>query len=330
MVVDDSALMRSVISDMLNSDPDIEVAGTARDGKDAIDKIGKYEPDVITLDIEMPVMDGLTALKKIMATDPIPVVMVSALTEKGSVDTIKALEYGAVDFIHKPSGSISLDMQSVKEDLIKKVKVARSAKPRKPRMMNLDPIVCSKNLSKRIIAIGSSTGGPSALMEVVPRLPKNTPPVLIVQHMPAGFTKSFAERLNKESAMKVKEASEGDKIEGGTVLIAPGDFHMVVMGNERIHLTKEPPINFVRPAVDPMMESVADVYGVNVIGVILTGMGSDGAIGMSAIKQKKGQTVAQDKDTCVVFGMPGAAVDTGCVDSVMPLSNIPEEIVRRC
>ena len=330
MVVDDSALMRSVISDMLNSDPDIEVAGTAKDGKDAIDKISKYEPDAITLDIEMPVMDGLTALKKIMSTDPIPVVMVSALTDKGSADTIKALEYGAVDFIHKPSGSISLDMVSVKEDLIKKVKVARSAKLRKPRMMSLDPIVCSKNLSKRVIVIGSSTGGPSALMEVVPRFPKNTPPVLIVQHMPAGFTKTFAERLDKESAMKVKEASEGDKIESGTALIAPGDFHMVVKGNERIHLTKEPPINFVRPAVDPMMESVADVYGENVIGVILTGMGSDGALGVSAIKQKKGQTVVQDKDSCVVFGMPGASVDTGCVDSVTPLSNIPEEILRRC
>ncbi|MDY6864677.1 MAG: chemotaxis response regulator protein-glutamate methylesterase [Halobacteriota archaeon] len=330
MVVDDSALMRSVISDMLNSDPDIEVVGTANNGEDAIHKIEKFEPDAVTLDIEMPVMDGLTALRKIMSTDPLPVVMVSALTDKGSVDTIRALEYGAVDFIHKPSGSISLNMEVVKEDLIRKVKIARSAKLRRPRLMNLDPITSSKDFSKRLIAIGSSTGGPSALMEVIPRLPKNTPPVLIVQHMPAGFTKTFAERLDKESSINVREAAEGDKIESGTALLAPGDYHMVVKGNERIHLTKDPPINFVRPAVDPMMESVADIYGKNVIGVILTGMGSDGAVGLSAIKRRNGQTIAQDKDSCVVFGMPGAAVDTGCVDKVTPLSDIPEEILRRC
>lgn len=330
LVVDDSALMRNLLSDMLNAESNIEVIATAKDGQDAIEKVAKLNPDVVTLDIEMPKMDGLTALKHIMNSNPTPVVMLSALTEYGSKSAIKALEYGAIDFIHKPSGSISLDLRKVREELLIKLRVASMAKLHKPKLESVKPIKHQINNRRRLIAIGASTGGPSALIEIIPRFPEDSPPILIVQHMPSGFTKSFAERLDSESAIVVKEAIEGEKIEAGKAFLAPGDHHMIVTGDKKIHLNKEPPIKWVRPAVDPMMISVASVYKSDVIGVILTGMGSDGTDGMTAIKENNGQTLAQTESSCVVYGMPNAAVKAGCVDKIVSLSQMPIEILRRC
>jgi len=330
LVVDDSLFMQKVISNLLSSDPKISVVGTARNGEEALCKIPELKPDVITLDIEMPRMDGLTTLKHIMKTHPLPVIMLSALTQEGAEDTFKALAYGAVDYVPKPSGQISLDLKLVKNELIAKIKAATSAKLLKHRIKNLSLVAKSFDSKDKVITIGASTGGPQALTEILTRLPKDIPPTLIVQHMPSGFTKAFAERLDKTCKFEVKEAERGDRVSEGLALIAPGDYHMTVAKNGRIQLEKGSRINNVRPAVDPMMYSAAETYGSKVIGVLLTGMGRDGAKGMKAIKEKGGITIAQDEKTSVVFGMPKAAIEEGCVDVVLPLHKIPLEIVRRC
>jgi len=335
LVVDDSMFMRKVIADLLSSDPGIEVVGTARDGRDALEALRKLRPDVITLDIEMPKMDGLTALKELMKTDPTPVIMVSALTHEGAEMTFDALEQGAVDYIPKPSGSISLNMSAVKDELINKVKAAAQArlKPvggnaatRKERRR----VVERFSSKDKIINIGSSTGGPQAVSELFTDLPKDIPPILLVQHMPKFFTKPFSERLDKLSQFSVREAEDGDRVEEGLSLVAPGDFHMTVTRSGRIRLHKGPMVHYLRPTVDELMLSTADVYGPRNLGVILTGMGSDGAKGMRAIKECGGQTIAQDESTCVVFGMPKVAIEQGSVDVVLPLQRIPGEIVKRC
>jgi len=335
LVVDDSMFMRKVITDLLSSDPGIEVVGTARDGRDALEAVRRLRPDVITLDIEMPKMDGITALKELMKTDPAPVIMVSALTQEGAEMTFDALEQGAIDYIAKPSGSISLNMNAVKDDLINKVKAAAKArlKPvggtaatRKERRRAVERF-SSKD---KIINIGSSTGGPQAVSELFTDLPKDTPPILLVQHMPKFFTKPFSERLDKLSRFSVREAEDGDRVEEGLSLVAPGDFHMTVTRSGRIRLHKGPMVHYLRPTVDELMLSTADVYGSRNLGVILTGMGSDGAKGMRAIKEHGGQTIAQDESTCVVFGMPKVAIEQGSVDVVLPLQRIPGEIVKRC
>lgn len=330
LVVDDSAFMRKTISDMLNSDPKINVVGTARDGQDALKKIPMLHPDVITLDVNMPRMDGLTTLKEIMKNDPIPVVMLSSWTQKGADITIEALEHGAIDYVPKPSGEISLDLEKVKRELILKVKIAAQSKTFRPDLKKRVKLSSKRDYRSRVIAIGASTGGPAAIIAVLSRLPKDTPPILLVQHMPKGFTKSFAERLDQNSDITVKEAKKGDEIVKGVALLAPGDYHMTVTRNKCISLNKKPQIHGVRPSVDPLMTSVADVYGSEAIGIILTGMGRDGSDGVKAIKNKNGQILAQDEESCVVYGMPGEAIKTGCVDKIVPLSRIAVEILRRC
>jgi two-component system, chemotaxis family, protein-glutamate methylesterase/glutaminase len=332
LVVDDSLLMQRVLIDILQSDPQISVVGTARNGEEALAKIPALHPDVITLDVEMPVMNGLTAVRKIMETNPVPVVMISALTQREAQLTLKALEFGAVDYVPKPAGQISLNMDSVKSELILKVKTAASA-----NVVQAKPLVYEENhniepirISDKVILIAASTGGPPAVTQVLSRLPSNVPPILIVQHMPKGVTKLFAESLNQSCKFKVKEAEEGDYIQEGLALIAPGGYHMTVTKAGRISLNQDPPVNYVRPAADVMMNSAAEVYGNNNIGVVLTGMGSDGAKGIKAIKEKGGATIAQDEKTCVIFGMPNMAIQTGCVDVVAPLERIPRAIITAC
>jgi len=328
LVVEDSIFMRNVISDIINSDPQLQVIGTARDGEEALSKLDVLEPDVITLDIEMPRMDGLSVLKQIMKRKPKPVIMLSALTREGAIYTLKALECGAVDYITKPSGNISLDLHTIKDEIISKIKIAASANLPKLKIKSISIESCE--LGDNVVAIGASTGGPQALTYVLTSLPQNIPPILIVQHMPEGFTKSFAERLDKLCKFRVKEAEEGDYISKDLVLIAPGGFHMTVSKTGRIRLDRAPPIHGVRPAVDPMMTFVARFYKSRAVGVILTGMGRDGAYGMKKIKEYGGVTIAQDEKTSVVFGMPKAAIEEGCVDVVLPLHKIPIEIMWRC
>jgi two-component system, chemotaxis family, protein-glutamate methylesterase/glutaminase len=331
LIVDDSLLMQHVLTDILQTDPQVIVVGTARDGQEALDKISSLHPDVVTLDIEMPRMNGLTAVRKIMETSPVPVVMISALTQREAQLTLKALEFGAVDYVPKPSGQISLNMDSVKDELLLKIKTAASAnvklaKPSKNRQ--------TKNRgytsSDKIITIAASTGGPPAVTHVLKNLPCDVPPILVVQHMPKGVTKLFADGLSQTCKFQVKEAEEGDYIQEDLALIAPGGFHMVVNKSGRINLNQDPPVNYVRPAADVMMISAAEVFGPKNIGVVLTGMGADGAKGIKAIKEKGGATIAQDEKTSVIFGMPNVAIKTGCVDVVAPLERISEEILNAC
>jgi len=335
LVVDDSALMRKLISDLLESDPRIEVVDTARDGYEAIEKVAELHPNVVVMDIQMPRMSGLEALSRIMSQWPIPMVMLTGLTDPGLA--IEALQRGAVDFVLKPSGTISVDIYKIRQELIEKVKLATLVNPRKMALRIeptvLSPLRVSFRLSgRRVVAIGASTGGPKALDYFLSRLPARLPaPVLVVQHMPPGFTRSFAERLNQHSSLLIKEAEDRDLILPGRVYVAPGDHHMLVerqAGREIIRLVKSPRVKGLRPSADVTMGSVAEVYGAGSIGIILTGMGSDGTDGIKAIKERGGVTIAQDKATSVIYGMPRAAVESGCVDKVLPLNDIPEEIVR--
>lgn len=332
LVVDDSLLMQKVLSDLLQSNPQLVVVGTARDGEEALQKIPNLHPDVVTLDIEMPRMNGLTAVRKIMENTPVPVVMISALTQREAQLTLKALEFGAVDYVPKPQGQLSLNMDSVKDELITKIKTAASANITRTKQENTSPEndKLMATTSDKVIVMASSTGGPPALSYILNHLPSNTPPVLIVQHMPKGVTKLFAESLTNRCKLKVKEAEEGDYIQEGLVLLAPAGFHMVVTKKDRIKLNQDPPVNYVRPAADVMMRSCAEVYGPKNIGVVLTGMGSDGAKGIRAIKEKGGTTIAQNQETCVVFGMPNIAIQTGCIDIIAPLTSIHREIMAAC
>lgn len=361
LVVDDSAFMRKVLSDLFKGESDFEVVDVARNGSEAIEKILQHSPDVVTMDIEMPVMDGLTALEKIMAVKPTPVVMVSSLTKAGADATIRALSLGAVDFVAKSAGSISR-IDDIAKDLLQKCREARgiSGKRLQPKEIQATPVpkpkppvpstpvapviptvitpvpsarsVVFPGMSDWIVAIGTSTGGPRALQEVLPRLPGNLPcPAIVVQHMPPGFTKSLADRLNSLCDLTVREAADNDRLMPGTVYVAPGDFHLTIRkeGNSTfIKLNKEPAIGGLRPAVDPMMVSVADIYGAKTVGVILTGMGHDGAKGMQAIKRLHGLTIAEDQSTAVVYGMPKAAIEAGVVDNVLPLSQVADGIVQ--
>ncbi|HYE12137.1 MAG TPA: chemotaxis response regulator protein-glutamate methylesterase [Patescibacteria group bacterium] len=343
LVVDDSAFMRKVISDILSSDDHIEVIGTAKNGKDGIEKAQLLKPQVITLDVEMPVMDGITALSKLLKLDPEPkVIMLSSLTNNGGEATIKALEAGAIDFVPKPTSSIiHFNIDDIKDDLIKKIKSAitsnsfnyteRSTIPIRQKSEKKDRTQSQSNL-KYIIAIGTSTGGPRALQQVIPYLPANIPAaVLIVQHMPPGFTKSLAMRLDGLSEINVKEAENGDVLKPGCAYLAPGDYHMFVheaSGEYHIGINQEIPMTGHRPSVNYMMNSVAACGHKNLIAVIMTGMGTDGSIGIGNIKAAGGKTVAQDEETCVVFGMPKAAVTAGVIDKIVPLNDIAKEITK--
>ncbi|KXG75769.1 protein-glutamate methylesterase/protein-glutamine glutaminase [Thermotalea metallivorans] len=341
LVVDDSAFMRKVIADIIQLDDDLKVIGTAKNGQEAIEKIKELSPDVVTMDVEMPVMDGITALKTIMEEMPLPVLMLSSLTKEGADATVKALELGAVDFITKPSSIFKMNTEEIKAQLHEKLKMASKAnmkskhvlKPQNIATINKNAFAQEKNTNvKYIVAIGTSTGGPRALQSVIPYLPKNIPAsILIVQHMPPGFTKSLAERLNNLSEIEVKEAEDGSILLPGHAYIAPGDYHMKIIRSSnvfKIKLTKDSPVSGHRPSVDYMMNSLAQLELSNVIGVIMTGMGSDGAEGMKNIKLQKGITIGQNEETCVVYGMPKSAVSLGCVDILVPLEDIAESIIK--
>ena len=330
LVVDDSAFMRKIITNMINSDPQLIVVGTAFDGLDALKKISQLRPDVITLDVNMPRMDGLTTLKRIMKQHPLPIIMLSAATQEGAETTFTALKLGAVDYIPKPSGQISLDIEKVRNELVDKIKTAAQAKIVTHEPETCSPVRIKQKVKEKIITIGASTGGPPALEEILGQLPKNTPPILIVQHMPSGFTHSFAKRLDRLCSFEIKEAEDGDTINQGQALIAPGGYHMTVTRDWRIQLDCGPTEHGVRPAVDPMMRTTAEIYGSETIGVILTGMGRDGASGMKAIKKRGGRTIAQDEATCTVFGMPKVAIQQGSIDKILPLSKIPKQILKWC
>lgn len=387
LIADDSAFMRKVLSDLFNGQSDFQVAGTAVNGKDTIEKVKKLKPDLLTLDVQMPVMDGLEALAIIMEECPLPVVMVSSMTQAGTDATIRALALGAVDFVSKEGGPIS-KIDSIANEILEKCRAAALAhaskikvsladskpliftpkierEPAPPVMRKIEvkrktgfilgqkpvinkiptaevkpaaPVKPTSNLTsnslnnKKLVAIGTSTGGPQALQTVITRLPGNLPcGVVVVQHMPAGFTKSLANRLDSISEIAVKEAENDEIIKAGQVYIAPGNFHMRVVpaagGERKIALSQEPPVGNHRPAVNVMFDSVASI-GKNLVSVIMTGMGSDGCEGMKKIKANGGYSIAQDETSCVVYGMPKAVVDAGLADEIKPLTKIAEAIVE--
>ena len=342
LIVDDSALMRQVITTMLRRDPEIEVVGTAGDPFVAREKIIALNPDVLTLDVEMPRMDGLTFLEKLMRSHPMPVVMLSSLTEAGCETTMRALELGAVEFITKPKVDVREHMDELAEEIIDKVRAAAAARilPRgrlEPRAVSRDaaprPMASASMIrtTDRIIAVGASTGGTEALKEFLMMLPAHTPGIVIVQHMPEKFTKSFAERCDQLCTIRVKEAQDGDRVLTGHALIAPGSFHMALRRNGAqyfVAVYSAPPVNRHRPSVDVLFDSVAECAGRNAVGVIMTGMGNDGAKGMLAMKQAGARTIAQDEATCVVFGMPREAIALGAADHVIGLPRIAHKVLE--
>lgn len=337
LVVDDSALMRKVISDMINSEVNMKVIATCRNGEELLSRLKDINPDVITLDVEMPKMDGITALKHIKAMHiNIPVIVLSSITKQGVRLTMECLEAGAFDFLPKPSGTISLDLDKVKSELVEKVRIAVNGKDpfakkefTVAQIINDNSKVCIECRGINAVVIGASTGGPKALYTVITSLPEGLGvPIFVVQHMPQGFTKAFSERLNGASKLKVSEATEGESIEKDTVYIAPGGKHMIIGLDKIIHLNEEPPIWGVRPAVDKLFISASKLYGSHLLSVVLTGMGKDGAAGTQEVKGAGGITISEDESTCTIYGMPKAAYETGKVDMVLPLNNIASEIVK--
>lgn len=336
LVVDDSAFMRYTITQRLALSPEIQVVGTARDGQEALEVIPKLNPDVVTLDVEMPRLDGLSTLREIMADHPRPVIMLSSLTSQGAVETVQALTLGAVDFIAKPSNKANIG--AVMDEVVGKIiRAARARVWVVPRNRNVEPAQLPKGgktirkltAQDRVLVIGSSTGGPRALSTVVPSLPANLQAaVLIVQHMPAGFTRSLAERLDSLSALKIKEAEPGDKLEVGRALVAPGGFHMILDANGEIALNQNPPVHAVRPAIDVTMTSVVQRYGRVTVGVVLTGMGNDGTTGCTLIHSAGGKVISEAESTCVVYGMPRSVYEAGVVDLVVPLTEVAATIQR--
>jgi len=336
VVVDDSALMRQLIRGVLEEDGSVKVVALARDGEDALEKIFRLRPDVVTLDIELPKLDGIGVLQYVMSEWPTPIVMVSSYTQSGAQQTLKSLEYGAFDFVAKPSGQASGDISVLKRELLQKVKSAARADVALLRPLFAQEKALQKQAlgaqSERVVAIGASTGGPRALLEVLQELPADLMAgILVVQHMPRQFLVSFTQRLSKHCALEVKAAQAGDMITQGRILIAPGGHHMAVEpdGDQygRIVLNQDEKVNSVRPAADITMQAAAAVYGRHVLGVVLTGMGADGTQGLEKIKRFGGQTIVQDAATCVVNGMPQSAIDKGVADQVKPLNEISGEIV---
>ena len=382
VIADDSAFMRMVLSDMFKKQSDFEVVGVAKNGKEAVEKVKELSPDLVTMDVNMPVMDGLQALEAIMKDCPTPVVMFSSLTQEGAKATIKALSLGAVDFVSKVGGSIS-KVDTVEDEILSKARAAAYAKvggkrrfmpppslapqpasspptvasvppvkseptmrrislptrkgytpPPSPPPLTLRPqptvhaAPAGGGTGRKLVVLGCSTGGPKALQTVVAGLPRSLPcGVLIVQHMPPGFTKSLAERLNEISQISVKEAENHDMIKAGQVYIAPGNYHMTVTGSGReIVLNQDPPIGTLRPAADVLFRSAAPL-GRDIVSVILTGMGSDGALGMTEIKKTGGYVIAESEETAIVYGMPKAVVDLGLADEIKPLQDIAGAIV---
>lgn len=343
LIVDDSALVRKLLSDILRSDPQINVVGTAPDPIIAVRKIKDLKPDVITLDIEMPKMDGLTFLGKLMKQSPMPVLMFSSLTERGADVTMKALSLGAIDFLTKPKIKLSQSMEDLRHDLTTKVKAAATAKLKKaiapvlevPPKYGIDEVISVKRSipameGEKVLVIGASTGGTVAIEQILNSLPKDAPPTVIVQHMPPLFTRSFAQRVNGLTEMEVVEAQDNDQLRRGLVLIAPGGLHMILnKGPKGLFVTIKdgPPVNRHKPSVDVLFRSAANTLGKNALGVILTGMGDDGARGLKEMKDSGAHTIAQDEETCVVFGMPKVAIEMGGVDKVMPLGSIAKYVL---
>lgn len=346
LCVDDSALIRSLMTEIINSQPDMEVCATAPDPLVARELIKQHNPDVLTLDVEMPRMDGLDFLEKLMRLRPMPVVMVSSLTERGSEITLRALELGAVDFVTKPRVGIRDGMLDYSEKLADKVRAASRARVRQNPQPHAAaaaaahghvgaaaPLINNPLVStEKLIIVGASTGGTEAIREVLTPLPPDAPAVLIAQHMPPGFTRSFAQRLNGLCRISVKEAEHGERVLPGHAYIAPGHAHLLLArsgANYIAHLSDEPPVNRHRPSVDVLFRSAAQHAGKNALGVILTGMGRDGAAGLLEMKKAGAYTFAQDEASCVVFGMPREAIAMGGVDDVAPLSDMSRRIMAR-
>jgi len=334
LIVDDSATARAVLREVLESDRDIEVVGIAQDAYIARDKVVELRPDVICLDVEMPRMDGITFLKKLMAHMPTPVVMVSSLTQKGAATTLEALESGAVDFVPKPHSNIYDGIDEIRDEILSKVKAAAKAKVSQKKSFTPPSRLNYKALSEttdKVIAIGASTGGTEAIKDVLTRLPANTPGIIIVQHMPPNFTKSFADRLNDICAIEVREAKNGDFLGVGKALIAPGDYHMVLRRSGAryfVEIGMGEKVSGHRPSVDVLFNSVAKTAGANALGVILTGMGADGAKGLLAMRNAGARTIGQNEDSCVVYGMPKVAYEVGAVERQCHLDRIAEMVVR--
>lgn len=349
LVIDDSAFMRRIISDIINEDDKCEVVATAKNGIEALEFIKKYKPDVMTLDVEMPLLNGIDVLKQIDKSNFVPTIMLSSTTKEGATVTIQALELGAIDFIKKPTNIFNVNSDEIRENIINKIITASKVRINKIYRSDNQEIesfnIRNKNTTyinmtntnsmvKNIVAIGTSTGGPKALKSVLPLLPSNiNASIIVVQHMPAGFTKSLAERLDSISNMKIKEAEHGEVLLNGIAYIAPGGRHIAVNNvNNKfvIVLSDEEPVRGHRPSVDVMMNSVVDVSPKNLIGVIMTGMGSDGSEAIDKMKKSnKSYVIAQSEETCVVYGMPKSVVENGNADEVVSLNKIYESIINR-
>jgi two-component system chemotaxis response regulator CheB len=330
LIVDDSALMRQALTLLLKRDPAIDVVGAASDPLIAQTKIEQLKPDVLTLDVEMPRMDGLTFLEKLMHSRPMPVVMVSSLTETGCETTLRALELGAVDFITKPKVDLREHLEELARDVCGKIRAAASARLARHAAQPPRPLAAPRSgvgsamikTTDRLIAVGASTGGTEALREFLTAMPADAPGIVIVQHMPEKFTRSFAERCNDLCTIRVKEAEDGERVLVGHALIAPGNFHMALRrsgAQYSVAVYSGAPINRHRPSVDVLFDSVAECAGRNALGVIMTGMGADGAKGLLGMRQSGARTIAQDESTCVVFGMPKEAIALGAAEVVLPL-----------
>jgi two-component system, chemotaxis family, protein-glutamate methylesterase/glutaminase len=343
LVVDDSALIRALLTEIINQTNDLEVVGTARDPIVAREKIRELKPDVITLDIEMPRMDGLEFLEKLMRLHPLPVLMVSTLTAQGSAATLRALELGAVDYIHKPKIDVKNKLEDYAAEITEKIRVIAQANVRPlygtrlnralDRPQKIKPLKASEkavNEKEKLIVIGASTGGTEAIKEILIDMPADCPPILIVQHMPEGFTKSYAARLDSLCEIAVAEAMHGERIIAGRAYLAPGGFHLSVLRTGAYYtcqISEDAAVNHHRPSVDVLFNSVAKHAKNNAIGVILTGMGKDGAAGMKRMHDKGCKNLAQDEASCVVFGMPKEAIAQGGVDEIVPLEKVAERVL---
>jgi len=335
LIIDDSALMRQLLTAIFHEDPDLHVVGTAANPLLAREKIKTLKPDVLTLDVEMPGMDGITFLEKLMRLHPLPVVMVSSHTEKGASATLRALDLGAVDFVTKPQGGLRDGIsRELMEEIRAKVRAASGAHvrpaPVQQAVQKVQPLSSTLICREGVIVIGASAGGTQAIAEILARLPPRMPGIAIVQHMPPKFTASFAERLDNHCQLEVREAKSGDRLKSGIALIAPGGMHIALIragGGYAVRVYEDEPVNRHRPSVDVLFDSTARIAGNNALGIILTGMGSDGARGLRAMKTAGAHTIAQDEKSSVVFGMPDQAIRQGAATEVVPLERIAERLV---
>jgi two-component system chemotaxis response regulator CheB len=335
LVIDDSAVMRGIMTRLINAQPDMTVAAVASDPVVAMEHLRRLSPDVITLDVEMPRMSGLEFLPRLMASRPVPVVMVSSLTARGAETTLRALELGAVDFVAKPVLTNEQEIEAYAEEVAEKVSAAAGARLSRTGRMPVPAarLPAGRALASRFIVIGASTGGVEALRELLIPLPAGMPPILIAQHMPAGFTKSFAQRLNGLCAIGVKEGVDGESIAPGHAYIAPGGLHLEVISNGgrlQTRLTQDPPVNRHRPSVDTLFRSASRAAGRHCVGVLLSGMGADGAEGMLELRRRGAHNIAQDEASCVVFGMPKRAIALDAVHEVLPPPEIARRLVELC